>query len=170
MRYQQFASLAYCGALGPVCKMASQQEKAFCVLRFEVSRSMITVRREFRARFRKDAWLRVGTGRPARPRTQHDCHHDTKVKPVAVTTVIELLMMGGKTPETCWAVNKRQDNKLQNCCILLVIYLNFAYLYRNGMSVCLSHLKYICYPTFQKNHLAPYWWYSTAKKEAADLY
>jgi hypothetical protein len=33
MRYQQFASHAYCGAAGPVSKMASQQEKAFCVLR-----------------------------------------------------------------------------------------------------------------------------------------
>ena len=40
---------------GPVYKMASQQEKAFCVLRFEVSRSVITVQCEFRARFRKDA-------------------------------------------------------------------------------------------------------------------
>jgi len=40
-------------------------------------------------------------GRPARPRTQHDCHHDTKVKLEAATVVIELLMMGGKTPETC---------------------------------------------------------------------
>jgi hypothetical protein len=46
------------------------------------------------------------------------------VKPEAATAVIELLMMGGKTPETCWAVNKRQDNKLKNCCIRLVIYLN----------------------------------------------
>ena len=55
MRYQQFASHAQCGAAGPVSKMASQQEKAFCVLRFEVSRSVITVQREFRARFRKDA-------------------------------------------------------------------------------------------------------------------
>ena len=55
MRYQQFAFHAYCGAAGPVSKMASQQEKAFCVLRFEVSRSVITVQREFRARFRKDA-------------------------------------------------------------------------------------------------------------------
>ena len=60
----------------------------------------------------------------ARPRTQHDYHHDTKVKPEAATAVIELLMMGGKTPETCWAVNKRQDNKLKNWCIRLVIYLN----------------------------------------------
>jgi hypothetical protein len=38
--------------------------------------------------------------RPARPRTQHDCHHDKQT------------------------VNKRQDNKLENCCIWLVIYLN----------------------------------------------
>jgi hypothetical protein len=58
------------------------------------------------------------------PRTQHDYHHDTKVKLEAVTAVIELLMMCGKTPETCSAVNKRQDNKLKNCCIWLVIYLN----------------------------------------------
>jgi hypothetical protein len=32
---------------------------------------------------------------------QHDCHHDTKVKQEAANAVIELLMMGGKTPETC---------------------------------------------------------------------
>jgi len=31
---------------------------------------------------------------------QHDYHHDKKVKPEAATAVIELLMMGGKTPET----------------------------------------------------------------------
>jgi hypothetical protein len=50
----------------------------------------------------------------------------TKVKPEAATAVIELLLMGGKTPETCWAVNKCQDNKLKNCCIRLVIYLNLT--------------------------------------------
>jgi len=50
----------------------------------------------------------------ARPRTQHDCHHNTKVKPEVATAVIELLMIGGKTPETCCTVNKRQDNKLEN--------------------------------------------------------
>jgi hypothetical protein len=68
--------------------------------------------------------VRSWSGRLARPWTQHDCHHDTKVKPDGATAVIKLLMMGGKTPETCWAVNKRQDNKLNNCCIWLVIYLN----------------------------------------------
>jgi hypothetical protein len=51
IRYQQFASHAYCGAAGPVSKMVSEQEKALCVLRFEVSRSVITVQREFLARF-----------------------------------------------------------------------------------------------------------------------
>jgi hypothetical protein len=50
---------------------------------------------------------------PALPQTQHDCSHDTKEKPEAATAVIELLMLGGKTPETCWAVNKRQDNQLK---------------------------------------------------------
>jgi len=43
LRYQQFVSHAYCGAAGPVSKMASQQEKAFCVFRCEVSRSVITL-------------------------------------------------------------------------------------------------------------------------------
>jgi hypothetical protein len=64
------------------------------------------------------------SGQPAQPQKQHNCHHDTKVKPEAATAVIELLMIGGKTPETCWAVNKHQDNKLKYCCIGLVIYLN----------------------------------------------
>jgi len=50
------------------------------------------------------AVFRGRAGRPARPRTQHCYHHDTKVKSEATTAVIELLMMGGKTPETCWAV------------------------------------------------------------------
>jgi hypothetical protein len=67
--------------------------------------------------------VRGRAGRPAQPRTQHDCHYDKKVKPEAATAVTQLLMMGGTTPETCWAVNKRQDNKLENCCIWLVIYL-----------------------------------------------
>jgi hypothetical protein len=37
----------------------------------------------------------------ARPQKRHDYHQDTKVKPEAATAVIELLMMGGKTPKTC---------------------------------------------------------------------
>jgi hypothetical protein len=41
------------------------------------------------------------SGQPARPQKQHDYHHNTQVKPEAATAVIELLMMGGKTPETC---------------------------------------------------------------------
>jgi hypothetical protein len=44
---------------------------------------------------------------------KHCCHHAPKVKPEAATAVVELLMMGVRTPETCWAVNKLQDNKLE---------------------------------------------------------
>jgi hypothetical protein len=80
--------------------------------------------RSFTFNSNKSPTWRNNAGRPARLRTQHDCHHDTKVKPKAVTAVIELLMIGEKTPKTCWAVNKRQDNKLKNCCIRSVIYLN----------------------------------------------
>jgi len=39
------------------------------------------------------------SGRLARPRTQHNCHHDMKVKPEAATAVIELLTMGRKIPQ-----------------------------------------------------------------------
>jgi hypothetical protein len=56
---------------------------------------------------------------PARPRTQQVRHHVTKVKPEAATPAKALLKMGGETPETCWAINKRQDNKLKNCRITL---------------------------------------------------
>jgi hypothetical protein len=44
---------------------------------------------------------------------QHCYHHAPKVKREAATAVVELLMMGVRTPETCCAVNKRQDNKLE---------------------------------------------------------
>jgi hypothetical protein len=39
---------------------------------------------------------------------QHCYHHAPKVKPEAATGVVELLMMGVRTPETYWAVNKYQ--------------------------------------------------------------
>jgi len=74
MRYQQFVSHAYCGATGPVSKMALQQEKAFCMLRFEVSRSVITVQHEFRARFRKDAPAWRVFSKPYTKLTLH-CNH-----------------------------------------------------------------------------------------------
>jgi len=33
------------------------------------------------------------------------------VKPEAAITVFELLMMGGLSPETCWAIKKHCNNK-----------------------------------------------------------
>jgi hypothetical protein len=54
---------------------------------------------------------------------QQHCYHDAPtVKPEATTAVVELLMMGVRTPETCWAVHKskRQVMNLRSCCIWLV--------------------------------------------------
>jgi hypothetical protein len=39
------------------------------------------------------------SGRPEN-KQQHGYHHNTKVKPDTATADIELLMMGGRTPET----------------------------------------------------------------------
>jgi len=51
---------------------------------------------------------------------QHCYHHALKVKPEAATAVVELQMMGVRTPETCWVVHKRQVINLKTCCIWLV--------------------------------------------------
>jgi hypothetical protein len=85
---------------------------------------------------------------------QHGYHHDTKVKPEAATPV-ELLMMGVRTPETCWAVNKRQNNKLEKllCIVGWFVWivwwctylqtLNFLFLFYSSHPValpsCTSH-------------------------------
>ena len=64
----------------------------------------------------------VGRGQGGWPNhdQQHCYHHVPTVKPEAATAVVELLMMGVRTPETCWAVSKRQAINLRNCCIWLV--------------------------------------------------
>jgi hypothetical protein len=49
------------------------------------------------------AVLLVVVGPAGRPdhEQQHCYHHDPTVKPEAATTVVDLLMMGVRTPETC---------------------------------------------------------------------
>jgi hypothetical protein len=74
-------------------------------------------------------WFYVRIVVIARPQTRHGYHHDMKVIPEAATAVVELLMMGKRTP-------KRQDNKLKNCCILLVIYLNVKCLLAGTSKFC----------------------------------
>ena len=61
----------------------------------------------------------VGSDRPDHDQ-QHCYHHVPTVKPEAATAVVEHLMMGVRTPETCWAVHKRRVINLRNCCIWLV--------------------------------------------------
>ena len=68
----------------------------------------------------------AGRGRAARPdhEQQHCYHQAPTVKPEAATAVVELLMMGVRTPETCWTVNKRQVINWINFASALLIYLN----------------------------------------------
>ena len=63
--------------------------------------------------------LLVVVGPAGRPHhdQQHCYHHTPKVKPEAATGIVELLMTGMRTPETCWAVNKRQVINWKNFCI-----------------------------------------------------
>jgi hypothetical protein len=68
----------------------------------------------------------VGRGRAGYNRTErtggynrpehdkpHGYQHALKIKPEAATAVFGLLMMDVRTPETCWAVHKRQENNLE---------------------------------------------------------
>ena len=55
---------------------------------------------------------------------QHCYHHIPTVKPEAATAVVELLMMGVRTPETCWAVHKRQLINLEIVASSWLIYWN----------------------------------------------
>jgi hypothetical protein len=96
-------------------------------------------------------------GWPAQPQTQHDSHHDTKIKPEAVTAVTELLMIGGTMPEACWAVNKHQDNILENCCVWLVIYLYCTMMHGlTNLKLTVSHLTTIAF-LYQNKHLEDGW-------------
>jgi predicted carbohydrate-binding protein with CBM5 and CBM33 domain len=62
-------------------------------------------------------------------------------------------MMGGRTPETCSAVNKRQDNKLKNCCIWLVIYLKSSVLLVSNMGKRYSLVQNHGYAENKINHV-----------------
>ena len=44
---------------------------------------------------------------------QHCYHHAPTVKPEAATAVVQLLIMGVRTLQTCWAVHKRHVKKLE---------------------------------------------------------
>jgi hypothetical protein len=63
--------------------------------------------------------LLVVVGRVGRPDhdQQHCYHHAPKVKPETALAVVELLVLGVRTPETCWVLNKRQVKYWRNCCI-----------------------------------------------------
>ena len=58
---------------------------------------------------------------------QHCYHHASTVKPEAATAVVELQMMGVRTPETCWAVRKTsRNNTWEIVASSCLIYLNYV--------------------------------------------
>ena len=67
---------------------------------------------------------RLNTARRPDHDQQHCYHQAPTVKPETATAVVELLMMGVRTPETCWAVNKRQVINWRNFASSWLIYLN----------------------------------------------
>jgi hypothetical protein len=92
---------------------------------------------------------------------QHCCLHAATVKPEASTAVVELLKMGVRTPETCWAVHKRQIINLRNCCIWLVdlfeVYAMYPWMYLRARArararvcvfVCVCVSVYVCISDF----------------------
>jgi len=89
----------------------------------------------------------VGRGRsgPNRPRPTTLLPPRSNSKPEAATAVDELLMMGKRMPETCWAVFKRQTVKLRDWCIWLVDL--FEYIRTFSVVLCifaaLSYRRYI---------------------------
>jgi hypothetical protein len=50
-------------------------------------------------------------------------------------------------PETCWAVNKRKDNRLKNCCIMLVIYLNCTIMH--GLTKLKFYIYILAHPVYK---------------------
>jgi hypothetical protein len=54
-------------------------------------------------RVREIIFANLNFARPAGPDydQQHSYHHAPTVKPEAATAIVELLMMGVRTPETC---------------------------------------------------------------------
>jgi len=64
----------------------------------------------------------AGRGRAGRPEhdQQHCYHHVPTINQRLLLQLLQLLMMGMRMPETCWAVFKWQVVNLRICCIWLV--------------------------------------------------
>jgi len=76
------------------------------------------------------------------PLSHDSCRQpQTYVKPEAVMTVFELLMMSGVSLETCWAIKKHRNN------IFYYTVANFGYFYKPHFRLVLS-TRYISIYTF----------------------
>jgi hypothetical protein len=97
-------------------------------------------------------WLKCCWSWSGRPRPTALLSPSSDGKPEAATAVVELLMMGIKMPETCWAVLKRQVINLRNCCVWLVE--SFEYMIMHGLAnpkfiFCIPFSRLLC-PSFSE--------------------
>jgi len=72
----------------------------------------------------------------------------TYVKPEAAITVFELLMMGGVSPETCWAIEKHWNNKfyctVASCWFFLWILYYDVRIHEHQVCILSIHCIYMC--------------------------
>jgi hypothetical protein len=103
-----------------------------------------------------------------------------KVKPEAATAV-ELLMMGVRTPETCWAVHKCQVINLRNCSSSWLIYLNYKNpyfkihkykmsLFRNAVIIWLDGNEPLSMYTIQLHKFINVWNSSACWDDGSKMY
>jgi hypothetical protein len=84
---------------------------------------------------------------------QHCYHQASTVKPEAATPVVELLMMGVRTPKTCWAVFKQQVVNLRNWCIWLVDSVESMMMHRPANPKFID--QHICHCTLLLTNITP---------------
>jgi len=77
----------------------------------------------------------------------HCYHHTPMVKSQAATAVVEILMTGVRTPETCWAVHKRQVNKLEKLLHLVGWFIGIAQDYFYNIDFCLLVVVWLHAPS-----------------------
>jgi hypothetical protein len=76
------------------------------------------------------------------------CRRPHAITRSSTTAVVELLMMGVRTPKTCWAVHKRHVINLRNCCIWLV---NFFQLQSTFSHPAVCSFVLLCFRHFTKS-------------------
>jgi hypothetical protein len=98
-------------------------------------------------------WFYIRFRLPAAAMAQPSSHRSSRqpktyVKPEAAITVFELLMMGGVSPETCWAIEKHWNIKFYNTVVSCWFFLWMLYYNARIHEHQVSKLSYSYYSPF----------------------